>query len=61
MCGCDRVNGKFCRTHMRVLQSFVQAAEDLAGSDPDMKSHGETVKEFDRLLEEAKGLVGGYE
>lgn len=61
MCGCDRVNGRFCQIHMGVLRRFVQAAEDFAGSDPDMKSHEDTVAEFDRLLEEAKGLVGGGE
>ena len=58
MCGCDRNNGRFCMIHLRVLQNFVQVAEDFAGSDPAMPSHQETASEFERLLEEAKGLVG---
>jgi hypothetical protein len=58
MCGCSLGAGHICVDHMKVLRDFVQAAEDFAGSDPDMPSHGDTVKEFDRLLGEAKSLVG---
>lgn len=58
MCSCDRTSGLFCPVHLAQLREFVEAAEDLAGSDPDMRSHYDTVKRFDSLLETAKSLLG---
>lgn len=58
MCSCNRGRGLFCPSHLAQLREFVQTAEDFAGSDPLMASHGDTSKRFDKLLEAAKSLLG---
>lgn len=57
-CSCDVARGRFCPSHLATLKEFTQAAEDFAGSNPDMGSHKETCDRFDKLLDAAKDLLG---
>lgn len=40
------------------LKEFVNVSEEFAGSDPEMPGHKNTEARFDKLLDEAKKILG---
>lgn len=41
----------------KALQELADAAEDFAGSEPDMPSHADAEKRFDAALEDARQVL----